>query len=231
MLPVGQLINQRPNQTIQNEISDSSDYLYEIVTVLLGAATLGVLVFQARIYGRQAAIMADQSTLIARQAEISERGLTITQWPYAYVSSHEFVTPIQISKDANPPTVDYTISFYGVSPAIIRAVYEDFIIAPELPKVPDKDQRGWFRPDQIRNPGKDVWSHRIIYDGSKDDYTGMKTNKYLYFFIGRIIYDDLFGNQHLVGFCYQAVRGGGFGRIYGGATYNYRRLQKDEERI
>jgi hypothetical protein len=61
--------------------------------------------------------------------------------------------------------------------------------------------------------------------------SGSASKRNKYFLIACIVYDDVFQQQHRVGFCYQMGIGGGYGLIQGGARYNYHRVCKPEERM
>ena len=123
---------------------------------------------------------------------------------------------------------------FGKSPAVIRAIYEKFVFSESAPLLPRDSQLPWRHPDRFIESGQG-WEQSIAISDTEREAKAMWTSpenlQHKYFYVTRIIYDDVFGNQHELGFCYCAPATGGAGLKYGGAEYNFHRQRKEEERF
>jgi hypothetical protein len=181
-----------------------------------------------------------QGLLISRQIgqtdralDISDRALTIAQWPRFYIEAQRFVTPISRPDPSVVVQFHYTPVVNGTSPAMIRAVYGELIFDRTVPIRPP-EKKLWkvihgVQKDGFGNPLMISWDGENILSTQADRVTARKLNMWIYA-IGCIVFDDLFGNQHEFSFCYKGAIGGGWGIRAGGDNYNYHRRRSDAER-
>ncbi len=175
----------------------------------------------------------EQGKLTERAIEISDRALTIAQWPYLYITAQNFVTPATRPAPSSNPQFQYTVTVHGESPAIIRAVYEELVLQKSTPVKPLR-KSGWRFAHDTKSKGEGwkgsmYWTGGEVISSPQEMHQARVAGKQ-YYAIGCIIYDDLFGNQHEFGFCYRGTLGGGLGARAGGRAYNYQRLRGETER-
>ncbi|MDR3462135.1 MAG: hypothetical protein P4L76_07465 [Beijerinckiaceae bacterium] len=175
----------------------------------------------------------EQSQLTRQALDISDRALTISQWPRFYVDEQRFITPVSRPTPSVLPQFEYRSVFYGDSPAFVRAVYGELIFDKSIPSKPPL-KKAWRIVHGIQTKGFGL-PDSIVWDGDEVVTTpeacakARHEGKWFYA-IGCIVFDDLFGNQHEFGFCYRGAIGGGWGMRAGGKPYNYQRLRNEDER-
>lgn len=214
----GETIGDCAARAVQRKVLDLYVFLFIIglVETAIGVLTVGVLFRQTRIANRQ--------------AEISKQAMTIGQWPFLFVDSHRFIMPWERAPESTIPSCEFSAKVHGSSPAILRRFYGILAFGEAVPPAPNPIDLGWDILDIRRLPGT-VWDGTTQYRGDMEHLSGPRANQSMLFLVGVFVYDDLFGNQHEMGFCYVAGRHGGQGMIHGGANYNYHRLRKPDERI
>ncbi len=173
---------------------------------------------------RQASI--DQGRQTERSLRISEDSLTIAKWPYLYIKDPVFITPLGGSRASSPPVFEYWMVVFGESPAVIRRLYQKLAFSVDIPTAADEREHNWETPDWFIKQG-DGWQRQAspidMSDGARAAWSSPQSANKKYYFVGCVIYDDVFGNQHELGFCYWAPRAGGAGIKCGGTEYNYSR--------
>jgi hypothetical protein len=208
-------------------------YYVALAQAFLFLVQSGVLIFILCANSRAARGAIIAAAAAQRSADATERGLTIAEQPYILVKDVIFSTLVSARHGSNPPSAKYTVRLYGKTPAMLRYASEEIVFDSAIPPAPEY-KAGWRRIDFPQEHG-DEWNYDTQYygDAKDDELRGLtvrsKRNKY--FLIACIVYDDVFQQQHRVGFCYQMGIGGGYGLIHGGARYNYHRVCKPEERM
>jgi hypothetical protein len=189
---------------------------------------------QLRTIHRQADISDRQHKIMVRQADIAERAMTRPDEPYVLVQSHEFLQPTRARSAAWPPTAFYAIIFHGKTPATLRGIYDRLLFCETLPPPGEVEFDSAF-PNTIHRDSSIKEDHAdMTLDAARtmeDEIFERSDTTKSYFLVGRIVYDDIFGQQHEFGYCYNASAHGGIGNPHGGAAYNYRRIRKPEARI
>jgi len=174
----------------------------------------------------------DQGRQTKRSLRIAEDSLTIAKWPYLYIKSPVFITPLGGSSASDPPVFEYWMVVFGESPAFIRRLYQKLVFSIDVPAPADEREPNWETPDWFIKQG-DGWERQItpidMSDGARTAWRSSQSANKKYYFVGCVIYDDVFGNQHELGFCYWAPRAGGPGIKCGGAKYNYSRRYGGEK--
>jgi hypothetical protein len=219
-----------------------SEWLVAAASVTQAVATVWMVV----IYKRMRGIMEDQASIARRQvdvserqagisqsqADISERGLTIAEQPFVVVEDVKYERLYANSPvEKFPPSIRYGLKVYGRTPATLCLLYEEFVFAKQLNAKAAYHGSG-VTPLNVKLTADDLPYQRKAEPTSPvtDDelrQTGPSTG--WFFLIGRVIYEDVFGNEHDYGFCRQCGVKPGPAMPYGGAEYNYRRttLAKD----
>jgi hypothetical protein len=175
----------------------------------------------------------EQGKLTRRSIDIAEQSMTIGQWPFLYIKDQRFMTPFSRPSASHCPQFEFSVLMYGQSPAIIRATSLALFFDTQIPRDAMRG-RGWRWTSGVMHPTESTqlsisWEGPEIIATVQDRAKARAAGKWFYA-VGRIVYDDLFGNQHEFGFCYQGAIGGGWGARAGGRTYNYGRLRTEEER-
>lgn len=175
----------------------------------------------------------EQGRLTQRAIEISDKGLTIAQWPHFYIDEQRFTTPISRPHPSATVQFTYRAAIHGQSPAMIRAVYGEIVFDTRVPVTPQR-RKHWRVTHGVQRDGFGLeqtifWEGEDIITTPQERAAARAAGKWLYA-IGCIIYDDLFGNQYEFEFCYRGALGGGWGIRDGGQAYNYHRLRDDTER-
>jgi hypothetical protein len=184
---------------------------------IIGWLTLGVLVFQAWIFSRQAGIMGEQNALMNRQAEISEtqvlvaerleRALLLQSPPsFAFLGYKD-------SQDKSVfPEIDIGFCNHGRSPAIINHA-KIVVIVSRLPPLRDATFKFWHAvaqgdlsphvfyvnfhwPDPSVPPGEAVRT-LASYQGKlrPDQIDELGTGNQKLWVDGAIFYTDVFGKS------------------------------------
>lgn len=202
-----------------------------VTDILLVIFTLGLVYvgyLTDRTHDRQREIM-------ARQAEIQARAMTITEEPKLILSSLKFLTPF--GDECAGIAAEYGILIAGKTKPDLVAYFHEIYLAEFLPRQPDQNQ-GWnFVSALDREAVYISETVRNVDELSEADVDFLKygrgahSDKRQLFLVARWVYNDIFGNQHEYGFCYRGGRKGGPGLPYGGAVYNYRRIRKPEEQL
>ena len=178
-----------------------------------------------------------QARISARQTVISELSMTIGKQPQIYVDDVLFTIWTSDNRTLlSLFNVTYNIYVVGDTPAIFRSVGENLFFLVHPPEEPPLSD--WTDP-YVRENGEHI--SRVIGLEATDDMNreiqgrnfslDPKPKAREFFLIGRVVFDDVFGNQHELGFCFSSSRYGGRGRIYGGSKHNYRRIRHGKERI
>jgi hypothetical protein len=207
--------------------SQEENNLQEYATYLIGGGTMVVLFAQCVIFARQEVAM-------RRTAEIAEDSMTIAKWPYLYIKSPAFVTPLGGSRASVPPVFEYWMVVFGESHAVIRKLYHKLVFSESVPPPPNPNEVAWETPDHFIPQGQGWERQHVIDDvreSANESWSSPTISKRKYYFVGCAIYDDVFGNQHELAFCYWAPRAGGPGIKFGGSRYNYHRRRSEDERV
>jgi hypothetical protein len=167
------------------------------------------------------------------QRDLAKRAMTIVDEPRFVVRDVEFIIPA-INRSASSIFCVCKIQNIGRTPAFIRAEFKNFLLEDELPRQPLKTT-----PDHpsFATVATGFCTEITAYlGGSEEEIAAIRApvhanDKRQFFVVARLIYDDVFGNQHEWGFCYRTGRRGGAYIPHGGPTNNYRRLRKPEEHI
>jgi hypothetical protein len=219
-------VHSEGGQKASDSSKDDNSEIIPLVAAALGTVasilTLIVIIYQTLIFRGQHKIM-------ERQADIAEQAMTISDWPYALVESHFFQNPTNFDAASWPPSATYTIVFRGRTPAVFHTIEDILIFEESLPEISNV-RLNTAHPNIIRYDG-DIWEDSAsmtleIALPIQRDLFGITACTKNYFLIGRATYDDVFGNQHVLAFCYRGNRHGGRGAVDGGIKYNYHRTDK-----
>lgn len=212
-----------PNQDESKQANEIQEY----ATYLIGGGTLLALFVQCVIFARQEAAM-------RRTTELAEDAMTIAKWPYLYVKNPEFITPLGGSRASQPPVVEYWMVVFGESHAVIRRLYQKLVFSENIPPPASPDEAEWETSDHFIKQTQG-WERQVVVsdisDAACDSWRSPQSTRKKYYFVGCVIYDDVFGNQHELAFCYWAPRAGGAGFKYGGSKYNYHRRRREDDRV
>jgi hypothetical protein len=139
-----------------------------------------------------------------------------------------------ILSPAPPPAATYTLEFHGKTPARLRAVYDRLFFGGAPPPPAEIELDAAF-PNTIQRDGsvREDYAQMALASAQsmEEEIVERTSSTRCYFLIAKVVFDDIFGQQHEFGFCYNALMRGGVGNTHGGTAYNYRRIRSPNERI
>lgn len=201
-----------------------------LVLSLIGAVFLGWTLFETR---RSASAATKAAAAAIRSVDIAETGVRPIVIPR--IVSAKSVYPGIKSAAAHIPYLRFCWANYGKSPAFLREANFEIRLFSELPQ-----GREWLKPtkrvDQTVIPGEtdgdDASALRCALDRPLTEQEAQQIRAKLteatqrsgiaarFFFIGNVVYDDVFGNTHETGFCMK-IFADGTQAMRGGSAYNY----------
>jgi hypothetical protein len=110
-------------------------------------------------------------------------------------------------------------------------MYKELLIAPTLNAQPFY-RNGWTKLNIIRASTDGLLAEEVKLGRgyTVEDMDAIRRDQKSFFLIGRVIYEDIFGNEHDVGFCGRCGKTSGATQPYGGTAYNYRATRWAQDR-
>jgi hypothetical protein len=188
-------------------VTDKNAVITALGTLVIALFTTVLGIFTISLAGstRIAANAAKESADAVTQSERAHIFIKIVSQSFVegWTSANleRVTTDDQVSA---PVTVQFAFKNYGKTPAILSEVSRDIIIAPDFPDEVDYIPVEFVPTERViaSDEATDTWECMITHI-SKRDLNAMIRAQTSYWFFGRVLYNDIFGNGHEHRFIYR----------------------------
>lgn len=208
-----------------------------LILSVFGAFFLGWTLFETR---RSAAAAIRAANAAVKSVSIAELGVRPIVVPR--IVNAKSVYPPNGPAPSHAPSIRFCWANHGKTPAFLREAKCELKLLSELPET-----RQWANPmsrvdrtvvagesdgddaaairclfgRSLTNPEVSLIRAKLTTESQKDGLAAR------FFFIGNVIYDDVFGNTHETGFCMK-IFADGTQAMRGGNVYNYTKTTRPE---